>query len=116
MGFYKRVPPTMGSLRAASLSFTRRCLSTNTPALAAAAPAPSDPIQALFLSKIQDYAAKKAAAKGGMVDATPATQAELQAELDKVARQFGGGPGVDMSAFPELSFQEPKIDPINVSN
>ena len=35
-------------------------------------------LQSLFVSKIQEYAAKKKAADGGMVDATPATQAELQ--------------------------------------
>jgi len=51
----------------------------------AAAPQ-ADPIQSLFVNKIQEYAAKKKAADGGMVDATPETQAELQAELDKVAK------------------------------
>jgi len=106
-------PVTMMSLRAASLSFARRCLSTNTPALAAAAPA--DPIQALFVSKIQEYATKKAAAGGSMVDANPTTEAELQAELDKVAKQYGGGAGVDMTAFPELAFPEPALDPINLA-
>ena len=35
-------------------------------------------LQSLFVTKIQEYAAKKKAAEGGMVDATPATQAELQ--------------------------------------
>merc|ERR1712142_1201947 len=101
----------MMSLRAASVSLARRCLSTNTPAMAAAA----DPIQSLFVNKIQEYAAKKKAADGGMVDATPETQAELQAELDKVAKAYGGGAGVDMSAFPEFTFSEPTIDPISIS-
>merc|ERR1740128_1195851 len=99
----------MMSLRAASLSFARRCLSTNTPALAAAAPA--DPIQALFVSKIQEYATKKAAAGGSMVDANPTTEAELE----EVAKQYGGGAGVDMTAFPELAFPEPALDPINLA-
>ena len=35
-------------------------------------------LQALFVNKIQEYAAKKKAADGGMVDATPETQADLQ--------------------------------------
>jgi len=102
----------MMSLRAASVSLARRCLSTNTPAMAAAA----DPIQALFVNKIQEYAAKKKAADGGMVDATPETQADLQAELDKVAKAYGGGAGIDMTAFPDLKFVDPAVDPINISS
>merc|ERR1712066_227178 len=102
----------MMSLRAASVSLARRCLSTNTPAMAAQA----DPIQSLFVNKIQEYAAKKKAADGGMVDANPETQAELQAELDKVAKAFGGGPGIDMTAFPDLKFVDPAVDPINISS
>ena len=50
-----------------------------------------------------------------MVGASEATQLELQAELDKVAKAYGGGAGVDMTAFPELSFEEPIVDPINVA-
>jgi len=103
----------MMSLRAASVSLARRCLSTNTPAMAAAAQA--DPIQSLFVNKIQEYAAKKKAADGGMVDATPETQAELQAELDKVAKAYGGGPGIDMTTFPDLKFADLVVDPIDIS-
>ena len=56
----------------------RQAFSTNVPACTA------DPIQELFVNKIRSYGEKKAAAGGAMVDATPETQAELQAELDKV--------------------------------
>ena len=56
----------------------RQAFSTNVPACTA------DPIQELFVNKIRAYGEKKAAAGGAMVDATPETQAELQAELDKV--------------------------------
>ena len=35
------------------------------------AQAPTDPVQGLFLDKIRDYATKKAAAGGKLVDATP---------------------------------------------
>ena len=104
----------------------RQAFSTNVPACTA------DPIQVmilklkknitdlkicqeLFVNKIRAYGEKKAAAGGAMVDATPETQAELQAELDEVAKAYGGGAGVDMSAFPEFSFAEPTIDPINIS-
>ena len=104
--------------------------------------------QALFVTKIQEYATKKAAAGGSMVDAYPATEAELKAELDKVtlsliliihflivvlivltilitrqdhpppsqvAKQYGGGAGVDMTAFAEVAFAEPALDPINLA-
>merc|ERR1712071_136886 len=114
MGREPSLPFTMMSLRAASVSFARRCLSTNTPALAAAAPV-ADPIQNLFLTTVKDYAAKKAKGKGGLVDSTPAVEAELQNELDKVAKQYGGGQGVDMAAFPEFAFPEPKIDSIQIA-
>ena len=40
--------------------------------------------QNLFAEKIQEYGDKKSKAGGKMVDATAATNAELQAELDKV--------------------------------
>jgi F-type H+-transporting ATPase subunit 6 len=38
---------------------------------------------------------------------------ELQQEMDKLAKQFGGGEGVDMTKFPEFKFADPKIDSIN---
>jgi len=50
-----------------------------------------------------------------MVDATEKTKLDLQAELDKVAKAYGGGAGVDMSAFPEFKFEEPTVDPINIA-
>lgn len=50
---------------------------------------------------------------GKLVDASPEIQKELAQELDKLAKQYGGGEGVDMTKFPEFKFAEPKIDPIN---
>ena len=38
-----------------------------------------------------------------------------QAELDKVAKAYGGGPGIDMTAFPDLKFADLVVDPINIS-
>ena len=75
----------------------RRCFSVNTPAAAAAA----DPIQvrqqkilkvsliliclqSLFVDKIREYGDKKSKSGGKLVEATKATEADLQAELDKV--------------------------------
>ena len=48
------------------------------------------------------------------VDATPQAEAYLAAELDKVAKQFGGGKDVDMTKFPEFKWAEPKLDDIDL--
>lgn len=40
-----------------------------------------------------------------MVDPTPETQRQLKAELERVAAQYGGGPGVDMTKFPTFKFE-----------
>merc|ERR1712013_870074 len=68
-----------------------------------------DPIQELFLTSIRAYGSS-----GGLA-ADAATQAELQAELTRVAKQFGGAEGEDMSQFPSLSFEDPEVDPINIT-
>jgi hypothetical protein len=101
----------MMSLRQSAVVL-RRCFSVNTPAAAAAA----DPIQSLFVDKIREYGDKKSKSGGKLVEATKATEADLQAELDKVAKSYGGGAGVDMTAFPDLKFTDPAVDPINVSS
>ncbi|KAJ4448293.1 hypothetical protein ANN_10307, partial [Periplaneta americana] len=43
-------------------------------------------------------------AGGKLVEPTPEIQRELAAELEKVAKQFGGGEGVDMTSFPSFKF------------
>lgn len=53
---------------------------------------------------------------GALVDPTPETERELKSELDRIAKQFGGGAGVDMTKFPEFKFEEPKLDPINAAS
>lgn len=49
-----------------------------------------------------------------LVEPTPDLEKELKSELEKVARQYGGGPGVDMTKFPTFKFQDPVLDPINL--
>ncbi len=61
------------------------------------------------------YSTKKTKAGGKLVDATAATEADLQNELDKVAKAYGGGAGVDMTSFPTLKFSDPAIDSINIT-
>uniref|UniRef100_T1GY90 ATPase subunit F6 n=1 Tax=Megaselia scalaris TaxID=36166 RepID=T1GY90_MEGSC len=73
----------------------------------------SDPIQQLFLQKVQEYKSKSSGGK--LVDATPEIQREMKTELDRVAKQYGGGEGVDMTKFPDFKFEEPKVDPINAA-
>ncbi|KAK4296951.1 hypothetical protein Pmani_030598 [Petrolisthes manimaculis] len=69
-----------------------------------------DPIQQLFVDKIQEYSKKSKTAGGKLVDATPEIERQLQQELDKVARQYGGGAGVDMTKFPDFKFSDPKVE------
>ncbi|XP_063235385.1 ATP synthase-coupling factor 6, mitochondrial [Bacillus rossius redtenbacheri] len=73
----------------------------------------TDPIQQLFIDKVREYSKKSSAAGGKLVDPTPEIQKELQTELDKLAKQYGGGEGVDMTQFPTFKFPEPQLDPIN---
>ncbi|MPC38462.1 ATP synthase-coupling factor 6, mitochondrial-like [Portunus trituberculatus] len=70
----------------------------------------ADPIQQLFVDKIHEYNQKSKTAGGKLVDATPAIEKQMQQELDKVARQYGGGEGVDMTKFPNFKFEDPKVD------
>lgn len=39
-----------------------------------------------------------------MVDPTPEIQREMKSELERLATQYGGGPGVDMTKFPTFKF------------
>jgi len=70
----------------------------------------SDPIQQIFIDKVRDYGKKSKAAGGKLVDSSPELEKKLQQELDKVAKTYGGGEGVDMTKFPSFTFSEPVID------
>lgn len=48
-----------------------------------------------------------------MVDSTPEIEKELKAELEKVAKIYGGATGEDMTKFPSFKWTDPIIDPIN---
>lgn len=52
---------------------------------------------------------------GALVDGTPETERELKSELTRIAKQFGGGDGIDMTKFPDFKFAEPQLDAINAS-
>merc|ERR1711971_172219 len=72
------------------------------------------PRSRLILEKIRAYATAKKAAGGALVDATPATEAVLQTELGRVAKQYGGGEGVDMTKFPELKWKDPELQSLEL--
>ncbi|XP_069492489.1 ATP synthase-coupling factor 6, mitochondrial [Ambystoma mexicanum] len=65
-----------------------------------------DPVQKLFLDKIREYDTKSKQA-GGPVDAGPDYQKDLNDDLAKLQRLYGGG---DLKAFPEFKFEEPKFE------
>ncbi|XP_067012906.2 ATP synthase-coupling factor 6, mitochondrial [Anabrus simplex] len=75
----------------------------------------TDPIQQLFIEKLKEYQKKSSSVGGKMVDPTPDIERELAAELDKVAKQYGGKEGADMTKFPTFQFKDPVLDPINLS-
>merc|ERR1711874_803829 len=68
-----------------------------------------DPIQQLFLDSIHSAAA-------GKIDLGAEFDEDLKQELARVANQFGIRDGKDVTAFPDIKFEEPTLDPINVSN
>ena len=70
-----------------------------------------DPIQELFLTSIRAYSTA-----GGLANADAATKAEVATELNRVAKQFGGAEGEDMTKFPEFNFADSEVDSINVSS
>ncbi|KAJ0009630.1 hypothetical protein NQD34_001332 [Periophthalmus magnuspinnatus] len=67
-----------------------------------------DPVQKLFLDKIRDYTNKSKAA-GGIVDAGPSFQKNMNEEVSKLQRLYGGG---DLNKFPEFKFTDPKLDDV----
>ena len=73
-----------------------------------------DPIQQLFADKVKEYAQKKASSGGKLVDASKETEAALTMELEKVAKAYGGGAGVDMAKFPDFKFTDPQLDDVSL--
>merc|ERR1711935_393388 len=64
-----------------------------------------DPIQAIFVNKIRQYASEAAAA-GGPVDAGAEYRQEQHDIQERLSRTYGGG---DMEAFPELNIVAPDL-------
>jgi len=73
----------------------------------------TDPVQKMFIQSIKEYDQKSKGAGGKLVDPSPETEKELKVELDRIAKIFGGGAGVDMTKFPSFNFTDPQLDPID---
>merc|ERR1712038_1665352 len=85
----------------------QRNLATSTVAVQAAA---TDPIQGLFLEKIREYAKKKEASGGGLVEATKEQEADLEAKISQVAKTYGGSSGTNMTKFPTFKLEDPVVE------
>ncbi|XP_056415416.1 ATP synthase-coupling factor 6, mitochondrial [Hyla sarda] len=67
-----------------------------------------DPIQKLFVDKIRDYKIKSQKS-GGTVDAGAEYQKDLNDDISKLQRLYGGG---NMEKFPDFKFEEPKLEEV----
>ncbi len=63
--------------------------------------------------QVRQYADKKKASGGKLVDSDATTEANLKKELEKVAKQYGGEAGTDMTKFPDMKFNEPNVEEID---
>nr|CAD7428079.1 unnamed protein product [Timema monikensis] len=103
------VPQFLSATRRTLPIILRRNIGICAPALQKA----SDPIQQLFIDKVKEYRQKSSSLGGKLVDVNPEIEKELASELDKLAKQYGGGEGTDMTQFPNFKFTE---QPLQESN
>ncbi|KAG8590843.1 hypothetical protein GDO81_006936 [Engystomops pustulosus] len=67
-----------------------------------------DPIQKLFVDKIRDYRTKSQKS-GGAVDAGAEYQKDLNEDISKLQRLYGGG---NLEEFPKFKFEEPNLEEV----
>ncbi|XP_040277704.1 ATP synthase-coupling factor 6, mitochondrial [Bufo bufo] len=67
-----------------------------------------DPIQKLFVDKIRDYRTKSQKT-GGTVDTGAEYQKDLNEDISKLQRLYGGG---NLERFPDFKFEEPKLEDV----
>ncbi|XP_068126686.1 ATP synthase-coupling factor 6, mitochondrial [Hyperolius riggenbachi] len=65
-----------------------------------------DPVQKLFVDKIREYKTKSQSS-GGPVDAGAEYKKDLNEDISKLQRLFGGG---DLEKFPTFTFEEPNFE------
>ena len=61
----------------------------------------SDPIQKLFVEKLQEYKKKSQASSGELVDFTPEKKARVELEKQQIQKRFGEG---NLEEFPKFDF------------
>merc|ERR1712141_607965 len=111
--FCKMLTQVMKQSRRVVTTELRRNFGVSAPALQTAQ-AKADPIQALFLSKVREYAKKSKAAGGKLLDATPEVEKELQGELDKLNGKYGVT-GPDFLKFPTFTFSDKSLAPVGLN-
>ncbi|KAG9466146.1 hypothetical protein GDO78_017139 [Eleutherodactylus coqui] len=67
-----------------------------------------DPVQKLFVDKIREYRTKSQKS-GGTVDAGAEYQKDLNEDIGKLERLYGGG---NLEKFPDFKFEEPKLEDV----
>ncbi|XP_006003449.1 ATP synthase-coupling factor 6, mitochondrial [Latimeria chalumnae] len=67
-----------------------------------------DPVQKLFVDKIREYATK-GKQTGGLVDAGPEFEKDMNEEVTKLQRWFGAS-GEELIKFPDFKFEELKLE------
>lgn len=61
----------------------------------------ADPIQRLFLDKLNSY--KQKSKDGKLVDVTPEMEANIERETGQIKKRFGGG---NLEEFPKFTFAD----------
>jgi len=74
----------------------------------------TDPIQKLFLDKIEEYNKKSKTAPGGLVDADAKVQASIKDELKRIQNNFGIKDNEEDKITSKFSDADFKVDPIDM--
>lgn len=67
-----------------------------------------DPVQKVFVDKIREYRTKSQKS-GGAVDAGAEYQKDLNEDISKLQRLYGGGV---MEKFPDFKYEEPQLEDV----
>lgn len=74
----------------------------------------TDPIQRLFVDKIQEYNQKSKQTADGLVDATPKVLKELKEDMERVARSYHIKDDQNVANLGLKFDAQMKLDPINL--
>ena len=62
----------------------------------------ADPIQKLFMEKLEEYKKKSSSAGGDLVDVTPEIKAKIEVEMQQIRKRYGEK---NLEEFPKFDFQ-----------